>query len=150
MSLSALVLEFLDQEGWPYEELKTHGAFRVQIDGNTGRWPCIAVKNEAEDQLVVYGVCPFPVIAERRIAMAELLTRANFGLPTGSFELDLDDGELRFRTSIDFEDAVIDPKLIRNLFYINVAVMDQHLPALEALVAGLEPKQALGQIRQPI
>ena len=141
-----MILELLAKESWPHEELKAPRAIRIAIDGNSGRWPCLAVVNDAEDQLVVYGVCPFVVPADRRRAMAELITRANFGLPIGSFELDLDDGELRFRTSIDFEDAAVDPKVIRNLFYLNIASMDRHFPAIEAVIAGVEPKAALAKI----
>lgn len=38
---------------------------------------------------------------DRRLALAEFLTRANYGLFIGNFEMDWQDGEVRYKTSID-------------------------------------------------
>lgn len=147
--LTATLKGLLEQEAWPHEPLPEGGGFRIVIREGAGRWPCVAIFNPPEDRLVIYGVCPFVVPAERRAPMAELITRANFGLPVGNFELDLADGELRCRTSIDFEDAVVDAKLVRNLLYLNVALMARHLPVIEAVLAGAAPIEALAQLRRP-
>lgn len=147
--LTATLGGLLEQEAWPYEPLPEGGGFRIAISAGAGRWSCVAIVNPPEDRLVIYGVCPFVVPAERRVPMAELITRANFGLPVGNFELDLADGELRCRTSIDFEDAAIDAKLVRNLLYLNVALMARHLPVIEAVLAGTAPLEALAQLRRP-
>jgi hypothetical protein len=142
-------LRFLAASGWPFEEPNGRTFARVLIEANAGRWPCIVQWNDEEDQLVVYSLCPHVVPADRRQAMGELVLRASFGLPIGAFELDLDDGELRFRTSIDFEDTVVDPVLVHHAFYINVALMDRHLPAIEAVLGGASAKEALARIAGP-
>ena len=40
---------------------------------------------------------------EMRVPMAEFLTRANYGLRIGNFEMDFEDGEVRYKSSVDFE-----------------------------------------------
>ena len=60
----------------------------------------------------------------------EFLTRVNYGLAVGNFEIDLDDGEVRFKTSLDAEGSEIGLPLIERLVYANVAAMDQFLPGL--------------------
>lgn len=63
-----------------------------------------------ENSYSVYGVLPFhldvndPVRVQR---MCELLTRANYTLPNGCFELDLSDGELRYRTYVNTEGGMV-------------------------------------------
>ncbi len=37
------------------------------------------------------------------MAVAEFITRANFGIVIGNFEIDFSDGEIRYKTSIDVE-----------------------------------------------
>lgn len=79
--------------------------------------------------------------------MAEYLTRANYGLVLGNFEMDFRDGEVRYKTSIDVEGAEIVPGLIRNLVYANVITMDRYLPGLLSVIYGnLTPHEAITQV----
>ncbi len=38
--------------------------------------------------------------------MNEFITRANYGLPSGNFEMNYDTGEVRFRTSVFVTDRI--------------------------------------------
>jgi len=44
----------------------------------------------------------------------EFLTRANYGLNIGNFEMDFQDGEIRFKTAIDVEEVI----LRLSIFYV--------------------------------
>ncbi|MBP8974021.1 MAG: YbjN domain-containing protein, partial [Anaerolineae bacterium] len=82
-----------------------------------------------------------------RPAVAEFLTRANFGLRIGNFELDYHDGEVRYKTSLDFEDEKLTPALIRNAVYPAVTTMDRYLPGLMKVVyGGRTPYEAIEEI----
>src|SRR5579884_4552646 len=52
-------------------------------------------------------VSNIPIFAPvyRRAEVCEALTRANYGLWMGAFEMDLNDGEIRFRIGLPVEDA---------------------------------------------
>jgi hypothetical protein len=50
-----------------------------------------------------------------RPSVAEFITRANYGVIIGNFELDYQDGTVRFKTSVDFEGLPLAPALIRNV-----------------------------------
>ncbi|MBC7340390.1 MAG: YbjN domain-containing protein [Firmicutes bacterium] len=94
-----------------------------------------------------YSVCPVNVPEGKRLAVAEYLTRANYGLVIGNFEMDFRDGEVRYKTSIDVEGAEIAPALVRNLVYANVITMDRYLPGLLGVIYGnLTPEQAIAQV----
>jgi hypothetical protein len=144
--LTALV-DFFDGDGWPYEKLETETVLRLPFQGMAGNWLCFAQAREEQAQFVFYSVYPVLVPAARRAAMAELLTRANYGLVLGNFELDYNDGEVRFKTSLDVEDAELNPALIKACVYANVIMMDQYMPAIVALLAeNLPPAEALARV----
>ena len=50
-----------------------------------------------EDHISCYHIFPIRVSEERRAAVCEFITRANFGLKYGNFEMDFNDGELRYK-----------------------------------------------------
>ncbi len=81
--------------------------------------------------------------------MAESLTRINYGLILGNFEMDYADGEVRFKTSMDVEDSELTPELIKPVVFANLGMMDRYWPTLTALVEGrLEPQAALALVEQ--
>lgn len=51
------------------------------------------------------------------MVVAELLMRLNYDLMTGSFQLDFEDGEICFRTSIDLEGDRLSTALVRQLMF---------------------------------
>jgi hypothetical protein len=75
--------------------------------------------------------------------MAEFLHRVNYGLGMGNFELDYDDGEIRLKTSNDFHGLRPTHEVLHRLIYYNAYALDQHLPAIQAVLQGTAPTEAL-------
>lgn len=130
-----IVASLLEERVSFHEEREQH---RVLIDyaSPAGAWSTYAVAFDQSRQVAVYGVLPFAVDAEQRPAIVELITRLNFGQIVGNFEIDLDDGEVRFKTSLDFEDAELTTPLLRQLVRANIAMMEHHLQAFVAVAVG--------------
>jgi len=85
----------------------------------------------------------------KRQAVAEFLTRVNFGLFIGNFEMDFSDGELRYKTAIDVQDGQLTQEMIRKLVYSNVMMMDKYLPGIMSIIyAGTAPVEAVATIQQ--
>src|SRR4030081_1049823 len=104
-SIYDTMLQFFTQDEWPYTQLEGRPMLRMNFRGNNGRWLCIAQAREEQEEFVFYSVCDVNVPEDKRAAMAEYLTRANYGLYIGNFEMDYSDGEIRYKTSIDIEGA---------------------------------------------
>src|SRR5688500_15171463 len=81
------------------------------VTGSTETWSAFVAAREDEHQLMIHSVLPDDVPKNRRNEMALFLTRANWGMVIGAFEMDLDDGELRFKTAIDVEGTELDDAL---------------------------------------
>ena len=70
----------------------------------------------------------------RRPEAAEYLHRINYGLLLGNFEMDYDEGEVRFRTSLMAEGSLTHEVLDRYI-QMPAAMLDRYAPGLAAIVA---------------
>jgi hypothetical protein len=65
----------------------------------------------------------------------------------GNFEMDFEDGEIRYKTSIDVEGDSLSSALIKRLVYANVMMMDAYLPGIMSVIYGdVSPEDAITQI----
>lgn len=138
--------QVLDEDHLAYELADDH--LRVRALAPNGEWIVIAQWTDSDAQLAVYCVCALAIPPARRAALMELVTRANYGLRLGCFELDLDDGELRFRASVDFEGTTPSPAIARSLLYTAVATMGRYAPALVDVVDGADAKDAIAAVER--
>ncbi len=134
LSVYAALVSFLTEQGLVFTEEPEEQRVRFEYATEDAAWSSFAVAFEEAQQVALYGVLPFAVGPERRADALELITRINYGQVIGNFEMDLDDGELRFKTSLDFDGAELTLELLRQLFAANVAVMSHYLPAILAVV----------------
>ena len=124
---------FFDDEGWRYQRVDDSGYLRMGFAGRQGRWQCFAQVRESAGQLLFYSVLVDHTPDDRRYAMAEMITRINYGLPIGNFEMDFDDGELRFKTQLDVDGAAerLSTEMLRNIVVANVLTVDRYYEVIE-------------------
>src|SRR5512133_1614883 len=97
------LLKFFES-GWFVAQNDEETFLRLLYEGkNGGMWVCYAQAVEKEHLLIFYSVLQNPVEEALRLPMAELLSRINYGLKIGNFEIDLADGEVRYKTSVMLE-----------------------------------------------
>jgi hypothetical protein len=141
------VIGFFTEDDWTFTKLQGQPVLQMAYQGDNGVWNCYAQAREPQSQFVFYSIYPTPAPEDKRLAMAEFLTRANYGLTIGNFEMDFNDGEIRFKTSIDVEGDLLTTDLIKQLVYANVMMMDHYLPGIQAVMDGeMSPEEAIAQI----
>ncbi len=124
-------------------------ALAMTVSDAPYEWSCFAITLEEDRQCLFSSSVPVTVPPNRLPAMIEALARANFGLPIGNFEIDLTDGELRYKTSIDVDNSDLDAGLVRTLVYANISVTRRYLPALYAVANdGVEPAEAIKTVEE--
>jgi len=97
--------------------------------------------------LLFYSVSPVNIPEDRRPAVAEYITRANYGLNVGNFEIDYTDGEVRYKSSIDVENTELTSARIHNVVYASVWMMDRYLPGImQVIYANTEPSEVIKKI----
>ena len=153
-SILETVMDFFTAEDWPFARTNDPSTLRLAFRGNNGLWTCYARVKEPEGTFVFYSICPVNAPETKRLAMAEFLTLANFGLVNGNFEMDFNDGEIRYKTGIVVKGAQqalakkshLTAALLKQLVYGNVMMMEQYLPGIMALLEkDISPKEAIGE-----
>jgi len=140
-------ISFFKEDGWRFNQLEEQPVLTMGFHGENGQWTCFAQAREEQAQLLFFSVCPANAPEGRRMAVAEFLTRANYGLFIGNFELDMDDGEVRYKTSIDVEGDRLSPAMVKPLVYANVLMMDRYLPGIMSVIFGnVAPEEAVAKV----
>ena len=146
MSVSSCVEEYFHSDDWKYEEL-SEGVYRSGIRTNEGTYRIIHHAKD-EDQRLIVMVFVESCVAERsRQSALEYLMRATYNMVLGNFEMDMDDGEVRFRISADFNHGGLSAEAIAHMTYVAIAMMDRHyLGLMGVCFGGKTPEEAIAEI----
>ena len=140
---------FLKAMEWRWQEMEPT-RYRVIVPGNTARWVWMAHWEEDDSFFASYSFSPVNVLAKHRPAAAEYLTRANYNLRLGNFEMDYSDGQVCFKTSMIMNGVQPTPDLMKQLAFANFSTMDQYLPGLMSVIYGkARPKAAIEEAERP-
>lgn len=145
--LWAAVSAFLADDDWPIQAHPETSLLETGFKGENGFWPCVVRVREAAQQVVFYSIGPIDAAPDLRPQLVEVLTRANLGLVGSCFEVDLDDGSFRCRSSLDLGGEAFAPGLLRAIVYVNVLTMDRYLPAVNAVLQfGASAEEAIAAV----
>src|SRR5512142_1586506 len=117
------IRKFLDEDDWPYSLVEGRTVYKTGFEGKNGQFTCYAQERGEQEQFVFYSIFPVRTPEDKMDDVAEFITRANYGMIIGNFELDYGDGEIRYKTSVDVEDIEISEALVRHMVYANVLTM---------------------------
>ncbi len=146
-SVFEAMVQFFRDDEWNFQQLEDKPIIRLGFSGNNGNWTCYGRARDKQEQFLFYSIMETKVPEDKRLAVAEFITRANYGMIIGNFEMDFSDGEVRYKTSIDVEGGELTPKMFRNLVYPNVRMMDRYLPGIMRVIyGGATPEQAIAEI----
>lgn len=145
--LMDVVVRFFQEDQWNFQKIENQPVIRAGYHGERGTWVCYARVDEEIQRFLFHSLMGLNIPGAYRSAVAEYLTRANFGMPLGNFEMDLDNGEVRFKTSVEAPEGGLTVPVVRALVYANVRNMDHFFPGVLAVVhGGLSPEAALARV----
>ena len=137
----------LTEDDWDFDADEDREIIRTGVTAKNASYRMIFDAREDTEQLLLYLLCAYQVPDDRRLAAAEFMARANFGLVLGNFELDMEDGEVRYRVSIDIEGGELTNKMVRNMIGAGVVTLDRYFPGLMAVCyADRDPKEAVTEV----
>lgn len=132
------LIDFFQTDGWEFQRVSETPVLAMGFKGMNGQWMCYAQARETEEQFVFYSVLPVTVPEALRQKFAEFSTRANYGMVIGNFEMDFEDGEIRYKTSADVEGSSLTEAMIRQIVYANLVITDQYLPGVMRVIYSKE------------
>jgi hypothetical protein len=127
IDLKAQVASFLIAEGYVFSQDEDGSAFWLKIQGINGEWICHINVRQQENQVLIYSILPKPVSKKQDLNVFQFICELNYGLAIGNFELATEDGEILFKTSIDFEGSNFEVSLFKQLLTMNLQTVDHYL-----------------------
>ncbi len=129
----------LDELGWSYSFDENRGIFRfgVTLQSKIKNVQYVIYVNESE--YTVYVISPIGADENDKKmlrVMAEFVCRANYGLKNGCFELDMNDGELRYKSYVDCEGGIPSSAVIENSIHCPAAMFRRYSDGILAIIFG--------------
>lgn len=145
--IAALIKKFLDEDQWGYEFREDIGRFTggINVKGKISsvRFSLMVKKNH----LQAYIILPIRVEEKYRPVVAEYLTRANYGLIFGAFEMDFEDGEIRYRITVSESELKYDlQQAMWCALILPCRMVDRYGDGLLAVMFGMSsPEDAIAE-----
>ena len=145
----AAIEKYFNDNEFKFKPIDEHGNFRTGFSLDC-KLKDVSVAITAESNGVIIRFI-LPIGAGRdnedQTRVAEFLTRANYGLRSGCFELDLSDGEIFFRDSLFIgENGVTSQKAIGRLISYGIAMLEIYGDALLKVICDVAtPKEAVNE-----
>lgn len=142
-----VITEYLDHLEWRYVPHEGEGMIKFGLAAQNCKLDCLVHVIEDQEFVLFFTVLPILVPENKRLSIAEYITRANYGLNAGCFEMDFEDGEVRFRTYANTDSNALNIEIVRHLLHTNVQTMDKYSPGLMKVVYGnISPSDAVKEV----
>jgi len=143
-SFQALI-DYIESKNFNHTPYPEEKRVTLSMSGKNANYRFTARITHEDDYLQVTANYPFNVREEKlRSSTAELITRANYCMPLGKFEMDMEDGEVRFHLTHVIGELGLTSEMIEKHFMTAYFTMDRYFPAfMQHIHAGYTPEDAV-------
>ena len=96
--------------------------------------------------LALYGILPFLIPESHQSAAMLLITQINYDMLIGNLEMDINDGEIRYKNAIDVEAVGLDDSIIEHLLQSVIAMTTVSYEIFSDLVNNQDPAVELQEL----
>ena len=101
---------------------------------------------EKNKLLAVYGILPFLIPESHQSAAMLLITQINYDMMVGNLEMDINDGEIRYKNAIDVEAVGLDDDILEHLLQSIIAMTTVAHEIFSDLVNNQYPAEELSDL----
>ena len=132
-----MLKNYLDEKEWKYEYKEEEQAILTGVKLESNLQSIKFLIRFRENGFLTVAVPPLGAKEEYRPAIAEYITRANYGMTNGNFELDYNDGEIRFKIYTNYKGLdEIAEDIVEDSFVIPIVMYERYGNGLAALMMG--------------
>lgn len=131
------LVSYMEEKEFRYEFNREEGIlkFNFNIESNLGKVHFYL--NIYSCFFVSYGCIEMRVKEAQRAEVAEFIARANYGLLFGNFELDMRDGEIRYKCTVDCEQCILSDEMLRTSIAIPIQMYEKYGDMLLKVMFGM-------------
>ena len=146
--IRATLEKYLYSHHWSYEYDEEKGALRMTVALKNSKLQECGVMIQLRDQyFIVYATTDIRAGEDCREKVADYLSRVNYGLRWGNFELDMSDGEIRYKVLVDCGkdcDSMPSDSVIEHSLYYPISAMEKYGDSLLGVMFGfMTPVEAI-------
>jgi len=146
-ALANRVEEYLKSQNWKYEFSEEEGLFRFGMSLENKMNNCRMVILVGDELFTSYAIAPVSADADTMAQMSNYLTRANYGLKIGNFELDYHDGEIRYKATLFCGETVPALDAVERVADMPFRMMERYGGGLlNVLFANADPASEIAKI----
>ena len=136
--------DWLDSDDWHYEYDAEKHVIRTGITLDCKlRNARVFIPIRADSSYIVNIVSPISGDPKNMGELVKYLAMANFGLPNGNFDIDVEDGELRYKTYVNCKGLEKLPdEIIKDSIYAGWFIMERYGNGIAALAMGFSDADA--------
>ena len=141
-----VIQECLDSMDLSYDVDSENQKVQLQYTGDNGNWKIAIAVFEDEGEIMAVSVMPDPVPYDRRRIVSEFIARMNYGFVIGGFDIDFDDGEVRYKAGTSIPSTGITVEMIQPLIISGIVNADEHFFStfVEIMSGEKTPAEAAG------
>ena len=114
--ITTAINNFLNEDDWHFSFDKQRDSFNFGLTLKSKIKHIKYIVEVKEGEFLVYAISPIGADEDDEkmmTTMAEFVCRANYGLKNGNFELDMRDGEIRYKSFVSCEGITPTPEMIK-------------------------------------
>jgi hypothetical protein len=148
--LAAAVKAYLDSQGYTYDYDSEYGTFDYGMNLDSKLNSCDMLISIREDGFSVFALSPIsgnPSDMEGMRRISEYLTRANYTLFIGNFEMNFENGDILYRTAVMTGGRIPSTSEIEWLVDMPTVMMDKFGNGLaQVVLMNADPKKAFDAV----
>lgn len=141
--LAVAVEHYLKSQNWhfQYDEAKNRFTLTMQLEKIESSKVYIII---GEDNILTYAMLPNHIPEGKRNLVCRFIARANYGMRNGNLEMDLNDGEVRYKTYLYAKDRIPAQNEIERYVDFSFLTLDRYAEGImKILYADLDDKAAV-------
>lgn len=150
--------QYFDDQQWHYNHYRPKSSGSDNNDSQQSHYLSFRMRNknldcgylfrvqEHNNLLAVYGILPFLIPESHQSAAMLLITQINYDMLIGNLEMDINDGEIRYKNAIDVEAVGMDESTIEHLLQSVIAMTTVTYEIFSELVNNQNPAVELQEL----
>lgn len=150
--------QYFDEQQWHYNHYRPKSSDSDNNDSQQSHYLSFRMRNkkldcgylfrvqEHNNLLAVYGILPFLIPERHQSAAMLLITQINYDMLIGNLEMDINDGEIRYKNAIDVEAVGMDESTIDHLLQSVIAMTTVTYEIFSELVNNQNPATELQEL----
>ena len=120
------LIDMLDTRNWKYERHDDDLVIRSGIKGEDLPIEFIVYVKHKNQVVQFISTLPFNIPEDKRVEAAIAVCVANYGLVDGSFDYDVNDGEIRYRLTSSYRDSYLGADLFEYMIMCAASTVDNY------------------------